>query len=125
VSTWEIVRLLHLIAMAFFVGGQLVLVAAVVPVNRIDPHPESLRLMARRFGYGSLVAIGVLIVTGSAMAAHFDLWNNAALQAKMTLVVITGGLIVWHMRRPGVHAIEGMVFVLSIAIVWIGVALSH
>ena len=111
--------------MAFFVGGQLVLVAAVVPVNRIDPHPESLRLMARRFGYGSLVAIGVLIVTGAAMATHFDLWSNAALHAKMTLVVITGGLILWHMRRPGMHAIEGMVFVLSIAIVWIGVALSH
>lgn len=124
-SAWEIVRLLHLIAMAFFVGGQLVLVAAVVPVQRVHPDPPALRMMARRFGYGSLVAIGILIATGAAMAAHFDLWSNTALQVKMTLVLITGVLILWHMRRPQMPALEVAVFVLSIAIVWIGVALSH
>jgi uncharacterized membrane protein len=31
---WFIVRLLHLLAVAFFVGGQMLLVAAVVPVER-------------------------------------------------------------------------------------------
>jgi hypothetical protein len=44
--------------MAFFVGGQLFLVAAVVPSFRGEPDRERLRAIARRFGWGTLVAIG-------------------------------------------------------------------
>ena len=44
------VRYLHLLAMAFFVGGQLFLVAAVVPSLRADDDRERLRAIARRFG---------------------------------------------------------------------------
>ena len=54
--------------MAFFVGGQLLLAVAVVPVERSAPDRERLRAIARRFGYGSLVAILVLLATGAAMA---------------------------------------------------------
>lgn len=124
-STWEIIRLLHIVAMAFFVGGQIVLAAAVVPVMRHQTDKTQMRAMARRFAYGSLIAVGVLIATGTAMAAQFDLWSSTALQVKMTLVVVTAGLILWHMRRPQMHALEGMAFLLSLAIVWLGVALSH
>lgn len=124
-SKWEVIRLLHLLAMAFFVGGQMVLAAAVVPVQRGQADRTAMRTMARRFGIGSLVAVGVLIVTGVAMAERFDLWRDTALQVKMTLVAIAGGMIVLHMRRPQWHAVEGLVFVASLAIVWIGLALSH
>jgi hypothetical protein len=79
--------------MAFFVGGQMFLAAVVVPVERSDPDRERLRAMARRFGYGTLVAIGVLVV--------------------------------WHMRRPMLHALEGAIFAASLAIVWLGLALAH
>ncbi|MGZ5342649.1 MAG: hypothetical protein ACXWEK_06420, partial [Solirubrobacterales bacterium] len=65
---WDLVLALHLLAMAFFVGGQLFLVAAVVPVERRAPDRERLRAIARRFGWGSLVAVAVLIATGAAMA---------------------------------------------------------
>lgn len=56
---WVGIRWLHLVAMAFFVGGQLMLAVAVVPVERRAPDPEHLREVARRFGYGTLAAIFV------------------------------------------------------------------
>ena len=36
--SWELVRWLRLLAMAFFLGGKLVLVAAVVPAFRSGPR---------------------------------------------------------------------------------------
>ena len=48
---------LHLLAMVFCVGGQLFLVAAVVPTLRGDEDRERLRAIARRFGWGTLAAI--------------------------------------------------------------------
>jgi uncharacterized membrane protein len=124
-TTWELFRWLHLLAMAFFVGGQLVLVAAVVPAFADGAEHERLRLIARRFGWGSLVALLVLVTTGAAMADHFHRWSDTKLQVKLALVAIAGLLIVWHMRRPEQHWIEGLVFVVSLAIVWLGVAIAH
>jgi putative copper export protein len=51
---WRAVLYLHLLSMAFFVGGQLVFGAAVVPLLRGDGDREKLRAIARRFGFGSL-----------------------------------------------------------------------
>lgn len=114
----------HLVAMAFFVGGQLVLAAALVPVARASGDLTQLRAVARRFGWGSLVAIGVLLVTGAAMASHEDKWDSATLQVKLGLVVVTGLLVGEHMRRPQNHVLEGLIFVLSLAIVACGVVLA-
>lgn len=122
---WVGIRVLHLLAMAFFVGGQLVLVAAVVPVERDAPDRERLRAIARRFGYGTLVAIGVLLATGVALATEFDRWDDTELQVKLALVVVVGALVLWHMRRPAQHAIEAAIFVISLAIVWLGVSIAH
>ena len=92
-TTWAIVRWLHLLAMAFFVGGQLVLVAAVVPALRGDADRERLRAVARRFGWGSLVALAVLLATGSAMAGHFARWGDGTLHVKLGLVAVAGLLV--------------------------------
>jgi uncharacterized membrane protein len=122
---WLGIRWLHVVAMAFFVGGQLLLVVAVVPVERQAPDRERLRAMARRFGYGSLVAIGVLLATGSALASHFQQWDSGTLQLKLSLVALVALLVVWHMRRPAMHVLEAAIFLVSLAIVWLGLSLAH
>ncbi|MGH2742100.1 MAG: hypothetical protein ACRDN8_06360 [Thermoleophilaceae bacterium] len=71
-----LVRYLHLLAIAFFVGGQLFLAAAVVPALRGDTDRDRLRMIARRFGAVTLVAIAVLIATGIPLASRFDQWDN-------------------------------------------------
>lgn len=124
-TRWEAVRWLHLLAMAFFVGGQIFLVACVVPVLRGAEGRSAMRAVARRFGAGTLAAVGVLLVTGAAMASHLDRWGDGTLQVKLALVALTGGLVVWHMRRPGLHALEGSIFLLSLIIVWLGLALAR
>lgn len=121
---WVVIRFLHLLALAFFVGGQLVLAAAIVPVTRHDAR-EVLRAVARRFAWGSLAAIVVLVVTGAAMASHYERWGDATLHVKLALVALLGGLVVWHMRAPERRALDAAVFVLSLAVVWLGAALAH
>ena len=119
-----LVRYFHLLAMAFFVGGQLFLAAAVVPALR-GADRDRLRAVARRFGFGTLVAIAVLIGTGIPMASHFHQWEDGTLHAKLALVALVAALVVWHIRRPQLHALEAAIFVGSLAIVWLGVALAH
>ena len=117
-------RYLHVLAMALFVGGQLVLAIAVVPGLR-GRDREGLRAVARRFGWASLAALGVLIVTGAWMASDYDLWDNGTLHAKLALVVLAGVLILWHLRTAAAHWLQGAIFVVSLVIVWLGLALAH
>ena len=121
---WLAVRWLHVLAMALFVGGQLVLVAAVIPALRGGGR-DAVRAIARRFGWASVGAIGVLVATGSALAAHDGRWGSGTLHVKLALVVTVAALIVWHLRRPGAHAIEALILLVSLAIVWLGLALAH
>jgi len=122
---WQGVLYLHLLAMAFFVGGQLVFGIAVVPILRGDPDPERTRMraIARRFGYGSLAALGVLFVTGWAMASHYELWDSSTLRWKLALVGAVIGLTIVHLRRPKLHALQSAILLASLAIVWLGVEL--
>jgi uncharacterized membrane protein len=118
-------RWLHILAMAFFVGGQLFLAAIVVPVERGAADRQWLRAIARRFAYGTLAALGVLLATGSAMASHLHLWGDTTFQVKLTLVALIAILVIWHMRRPRLHALEGAIFLCSLAVVWIGLYLAN
>lgn len=122
---WQAVLYLHLLAMAFFVGGQLVFGIAVAPVLRGDPDPERTRMraVARRFGYGSLGALGVLVATGWAMAAHYDLFDSSTLQWKLGLVAVVIGLSLLHLRWPKLHALQGAILLTSLVIVWLGLDL--
>ena len=107
--------------MAFFVGGQLMLAAVVVPVLR---GSDAMRTAARRFGVGTLIAVGVLVVTGAALASHHHRWSDSTLQVKLGMVVLVVALIGAHMRRPAWHALDAAIFAVSLAIVWLGIVIA-
>jgi uncharacterized membrane protein len=121
---WLVIRSLHLLALAFFVGGQLVLATAIVPVTR-EGTRDVLRAVARRFAWGSLAAIVVLVATGAAMASHEDRWDDTTLHVKLALVALVGALVVWHIRAPERRALDALIFVVSLAVVVLGAALAH
>jgi uncharacterized membrane protein len=123
---WQAVLYLHLLAMAFFVGGQLVFGLAVVPILRgeADADRERLRSVARRFGYGSVAALGVLVVTGLAMASHYHLFGVSTLQWKLGLVTLVIVLTLLHLRWPKLHALQGAILLASLVIVWLGLELA-
>lgn len=123
--TWLAVLFIHLLSMAFFVGGQIVLVAAVVPVNRRRPDPERMAAMGRLFGIGSAISLGLLLATGMAMASHFKMWQSGTLHLKLTLVVLVIALTAVHMRFPRLHALQAVILLLSLIIVWLGLDLGH
>lgn len=119
---WQAVLYLHLLAMAFFVGGQIVFGLAVVPVLRDER--ERMRAVARRFGYGSLAALALLIATGWALAAHLDLFGTTTLQVKLSLVALVIVLTLLHLRHPRLHALQAAILLASLVIVWLGLDLA-
>jgi uncharacterized membrane protein len=123
-TLWNGVLWLHLLAMAFFVGGQLMLAAIVVPLLRGVDGGVPLRAAARRFGIGTLGAFVVLIGTGVAMASHGHRWGDSTLQVKLGLVVLVALLIGLHMRKPAWHALDAAIFLTSLAIVWLGIVVA-
>lgn len=124
-TLWNGVLWLHLVAMAFFIGGQLMLAAIVVPVLRGFADRAPLRSAARRFGVGTLVAVGVLAATGAAMASHYHRWGDSTLQVKLGLVALVAVLIVAHMRWPQLHVFDAAIFAVSLAIVWLGIVVAQ
>ena len=120
----ELVLFIHVIAMAFFVGGQIMLAATIVPVERSNPDPARMKAIAQNFGWGSLVAIGVSIFTGMLLASHYELWGEGTLHIKLTLLVLTFVSLLAHMKYPKVHALMGLTFVLTLGVVWFGLELS-
>jgi putative copper export protein len=121
---WELVRYLHLLALAVFVGGQILLVVAIVPVLR-DQREELMLSVARRFGVASAVAIGVLLVTGIAMASHFSRWQDETLQAKLAVLVVVAVLTGLHIATPRSRGISISLVASSLLVVWLGVAMTH
>ncbi|HUA04643.1 MAG TPA: hypothetical protein VMB27_12115 [Solirubrobacteraceae bacterium] len=121
---WNGVLWLHLLGMAFFVGGQLMLGAVVVPVLRGAEDRTPLLATARRFGVGTVIALAVLIVTGAALASHEHKWSDSTLQVKIGLVAVVLILIGAHLRRPESHALDAAIFLVSVAIVWLGIVVG-
>lgn len=122
-DTWELVRAFHLLGVAFFVGGQLMLVAVVTPALR-GQDPALMRTAAMRFGIGSAVALLVIVLTGAAMATHFHLWGDGTLQAKITLLILIFLLTGLHTRVPYTRALSMVILLLSLVTFFLGVDLA-
>lgn len=130
ITGWDIVLWIHLLAMALFVGGQLFLGLAVVPVYRAEGGMEGaghrwMQPIARRFGWASLAALLIAFVTGVMMASHFELWDETALNVKLALVLVAIGLTLVHVfvvsgrSRP----LQVLILLDSLAIVLFATAL--
>ncbi len=122
---WTVIRFLHVVAMAFFVGGQLVLAIAVVPALRGRDEDSAMRAVARRFGIASAGALVVLILTGAVMAGHLSLWGDPTLHAKLALLVLIGVLLALHIVTPYTRAVSLSVLATSLLIVWLGIRLTY
>jgi putative copper export protein len=120
---WTVFRYLHVLGMAVFVGGQLVLVAAVVPALR--GNSPAMREVAHRFAIASAVALAVLLFTGAAMAGHFERWADGTLQLKLGLLVAVGALVGLHVLTPYRRSLSAGILLGSLAIVWLGLRLAH
>jgi uncharacterized membrane protein len=125
VTGWTVVRFLHVVAILFFVGGQLILAAAVAPAVHRHGGEETMRSIARRFGIGSGIALAVLIATGAAMASHYGEWDDGVLHAKLALLVLVFVLTGLHVVVPQRRALSYLTLLVSLAIVYLGVELAH
>jgi len=123
-DSWQIVLYVHLLGMAFFVGGQIFLAAVVVPAHVRNPETIEIRPIARGFGVASVVALVVLIATGAALASHLDLWDSPTLQAKLGLLGVVLLLSVAHLRWPRAHILQVGVLLCTLAIVYLGLELA-
>jgi putative copper export protein len=124
VEQWELIRFLHLLGIALFVGGQLMLVLVVTPALR-GQDPALMRGAAKRFGIASVAALVLIIATGAAMASHFDRWSDTTLHWKIGLLVLVFVLTGLHTRVPYTRAISYLVLATSLVIFWLGVDLAH
>ncbi len=127
---WDVVLWIHLLAMALFVGGQLFLGIAVVPTyvaqgGRDGAAHEWMQPIARRFGWASLGALAIALVTGSAMASHLDLWSDSAMSAKLGLVVVAIVLTCIHVFvvHGSNRLLQMLILLDSLAIVLVATAL--
>jgi len=127
---WDVVLWIHLLAMAVFVGGQLFLGIAVVPTyvaqgGRDGAAHEWMQPIARRFGWASLVALAVALVTGAAMASHKDLWSETALNVKLGLVALAIVLTCVHVFvvHGSNRLLQSLILLDSLAIVLVATTL--
>jgi hypothetical protein len=124
-QTWTVVRFLHIAGITFFVGGQLLLVAAVTPVMRRNGNEQTMRAIARRFGIGSAAALGLIVGTGVAMASHFQLWSSNTLKLKLLVLVLVFVLTGLHVVSPRSRAVSYGIVAASLVVLWLGVKLTY
>ena len=108
--------------MAVFVGGQLVLAVAVVPALRRDRRGCG---RWRGASGGRRWSLWAYWWSPALDGLAYRRWDDGTLHVKLALVVLVGVLILWHLRKGAAHWLQGAIFLVSLAIVWLGLALAH
>ena len=91
-TTFEIVKWIHLLAAAVWTGGLIVLAFLVTAIRRVTDDREVLRASARAFGVVSWSAMGVALVAGTWLYTEWGLpWSRFALKGTLiaTAIVLT------------------------------------
>jgi len=132
---WTFLVFLHGISWAYFLGGQIMLAANVVPVmlrqgkespEQQEKSREAIRQVARTFGVGTLIALGLLVLTGIMLASHYSyLWDLGTFHVKLALVVATFISVLIHLTRGESRTWMGITFLLTLATVYSGINLMH
>jgi uncharacterized membrane protein len=129
-STLEILRFLHLLAMAVWIGGLITMAALMPAAKGAGVSREQLRAMARRFGKLTWSAMALAVVTGLAQlhALSYPL-GSGRLHLKLGLVVAACAVALHHQKTartatPKARRVGQMVaFAVSLGIVWAAVRL--
>ena len=81
-----VVRWVHLLAAATWVGGMITVGALVPTLRKAGAGPEVVRAAAGRFGVVAWIAIGVAVITGVLQIDGLADGSEAALAVKLSLV---------------------------------------
>ncbi len=85
----HVVRFLHLVAAATWLGGLFTLAALVVALRKAGAHRGLLQAAARMFGKLSWSAMGVAVVTGVLQVMWMNLpWSYGRLHVKIAVVAL-------------------------------------
>jgi uncharacterized membrane protein len=118
---------LHILGAAVWVGGLIVVGALVPAVRDVTDDRDVIRAVARRFGVVSWVALVVQVTTGSLMI--LDRAWTTTLTVKISLVILSAILAAWHSlaardQSPAMRgAIQGVIMLLALVIVWLAIQL--
>ena len=120
-TTFEIVKWIHLLTAAVWTGGLIVLGFLVTAIRQATDDRSILQATARRFGVVSWSAMGVAVASGLWLYLDWGLpWSNFAV--KGTLVALAIGLALVHQitAKRTSPAVRGLLQ-LAILVVSIGI----
>lgn len=127
----EIRTILHLLGVAVWLGGQIVLMGILPVLRRLGE--DAPRQVAVQFGRVAWAGFVVLVATGIWNILAVDLGDvstgyNAAFGIKMLLVVVTGLAAALHQStdKASVRGLTGALgFVAALGAMVLGVAMAH
>ena len=127
-TAYDIVKWIHLLAVATWTGGLITLGVLVAAIRRQTDDVEVLRAAARAFGRLSWSAMAVAIAAGTWLYLDWGLpWRDFELKGGLIALVIVLTLIHQFTAKrssPAVRGIlQGLILIVSIAIFYAAVIL--
>ncbi|MEM6929472.1 MAG: hypothetical protein AAF602_21205 [Myxococcota bacterium] len=121
-----VLRYLHLVAVATWLGGLLTLGALVPTLRAAGVDRPVLQAVARRFAWVSWSAMALAVVTGLGQAHLYGWWRYERLHVKLTAVGVVVGITLAHQltARTTSPAMRGVLqgLILLASLVTFGVA---